>query len=267
MSKYKNPARYRLDFIKENTFNRVWSIRMTRAKVIAGTVTVVAAGAALVWLIMAYTPMRRLLPPNLGGDLRGRYIETALRLDSLQHAARINDAYISNIVSILSDSIPEDSAMRIAAEKVLAADSLLFASDAEREFVRQYTEEERFNLSVLSPIAAEGLIFTPPMSAITSVEPTSSGVTVTGGREAAVTSVYRGTVVSLTTDSRARTTVVVQHPGDFISVYTDLAETYVQRGAKIAGAQRIGRTAADGTAGFELWHNGTPLNPGEYISL
>ena len=31
---YKNPARFRLDFIKENTFNRLWTVRMTRARVV-----------------------------------------------------------------------------------------------------------------------------------------------------------------------------------------------------------------------------------------
>ena len=70
--RYKNPARFRLDFIKENTYNRLWSIRMTRGRVIAVSAASVAAMAALIWMVIAYTPMRQLLPGARRGVSRGR---------------------------------------------------------------------------------------------------------------------------------------------------------------------------------------------------
>lgn len=53
MGKPRNPARFRLDFIKENTFNRLWSIRMTRTRVVVVSLVIAAAGLALVWAIFA----------------------------------------------------------------------------------------------------------------------------------------------------------------------------------------------------------------------
>ena len=91
---YRNPARYRLDFIKENTFNRVWSVRMTRARVFLVSAAIIAGGAALLWVIIAYTPVRQLLPGALKGDLRAQYIETAVKLDSLEQAAARNRAQL-----------------------------------------------------------------------------------------------------------------------------------------------------------------------------
>ncbi len=44
---YSNPRRYRLDFISENTFNRVWTIRFTRVRVILFSAVVLASVAAL----------------------------------------------------------------------------------------------------------------------------------------------------------------------------------------------------------------------------
>lgn len=267
---YKNPARYRLDFIKENTFNRVWSVRMTRTRVAIVTAAVIAGGAALIFFIMAYTPMRRLLPDSLSGDLRNRYLETAMRLDSLEQKARLNDAYIANLATILTDNIPEDSAMARAAEKVMLDDSLLQASETERAFLRRYEDEARFNLSVLSPIAAEGMVFSAPVGAgveLSELPGGNAGVRLTSAGAAAVSAVYRGTVTGVYTRPDGTTAVTVQHPNDFISVYDGLGDVFVDKGSKVGAGQRIAHTSPAHATTFELWHKGVPLDPREYINF
>ncbi len=267
---YKNPARYRLDFIKENTFNRVWSLRMTRTRVIVVTAAVIASGAALLWCIMAYTPMRQLLPGALRGNLRNQYLETALKLDSLEQAARINNAYIANIVAIMKDDIPEDSAKLRLSETIYNADSLLTASEAEHQFVREYESEERFNLSVLAPIAAEGMVFGTPTASVNEIGELpgiQGGILMSAGRAAPATTVYRGTVLGVYTAADGSSTVTIQHPNDFVSIYSHLGEVFVSKGKKVAAGQRIGHAGADGKLGFELWHNGTALDPRDYISF
>lgn len=272
MSKnYKNPARYRLDFIKENTFNRIWSIRMTRARVVAMSIAVVAGTVALLWCIMVFTPIRRLLPGALSGDLRNQYLETALRLDSLEQSATSNSAYLANLVAIMKGDIEADSIVLPTEFAVTNTDSLLAASDLERQFVRQYEEEERFNLSVLAPIAADGMVFGSPVSTSTSVETDPSsplGVTITSTRNAAASAIYRGAILAAYADpSTGTSTVIVQHPNDFISIYSGLADIFIAKGRKVAAGQRIGQAGTNGTFGFELWHNGTPLDPRGYISF
>ncbi len=263
----KKRERYRLDFVKENTFARLWSVRMTSVKVIIVSTAVIAGFAALLWLVMAYTPIRHLLPESLSGDMRNRYLETALRLDSLEQAARINDAYIANIVAIMRDDLPGDSVLQLAAAQVIASDSLLLASESERQFVREYEEEERFNLSVLSPIAAEGMIFGAPATSVIKTEslPTQ-GLKITTARNIPVQAVYRGSVVDINTGSSGLSTVIVQHPNDFISIYSGISDVYVAKGRKVSAAQSLGNTAGDSFT-FELWHNGTALDPQDYIGF
>ena len=264
---FKNRPHYRLDFVKENTFSILWSVRMTSAKAIIVSTAVIAGFAALIWLIIAFTPMRRLLPESLSGDLRSRYMETALRLDSLEQTARINDAYIANIVAIMRDDLPEDSALQLAAAQVIASDSLLMASESERQFVREYEEEERFNLSVLSPIAAEGMIFGSPAGSITKAEAFSTqGMRIITPRNIPALAVYRGSVVDVSTGSEGLSTVIVQHPNDFLSIYSGLSDVYVAKGRKVSAAQGLGTGAGDSFT-FELWHNGTALDPQDYISF
>ena len=130
---------YRLDFIAENTFNRVWSLRMSRPRVFLDAGACIAAVAALIFVLLAYTPLRQLMPGALHGDLRTRYIETALRVDSLENKVRINRAYIDNIATIMrgddTDTLAYSDGMA-AIELPSDADSLLAAGEAERDFVR-----------------------------------------------------------------------------------------------------------------------------------
>ena len=243
---------------------------MSRTRVALVPVAIIAGIATLIWTLLAFTPMRQLLPLDLGDDLRKQYLETALRLDSLEYKSRINDAYITNIVSVMNDNLPSDSAIILATEKILASDSLLMATEAERQFVRSYEEEERFNLSVLSPIAAEGMIFTSPVTSSTSIEPMPSqspGVRIKGGSNLPVAAVYRGSVIAVNPQPDGTTSVILQHPNDFISIYSGLDDVFVGKGKKVAAGQRIGHSQGKTPVVFELWHNGTALNPEDYISF
>ncbi len=264
--RYKNPARFRLDFIKENTYNRLWSIRMTRGRVIAVSAASVAAMAALIWMVIAYTPMRQLLPGSLRGDLRAQYLETALKLDSLEQATRANEAFLAGIVGVMKGEA--DSLASRENPQPSSADSLVAPTEAERDFVSRYEDEVRFNLSVLAPIAAEGMVFSSPLGNTAGVEPSASpGIRLKAVGKVAVAAVYRGTVTGVYHDGAEGETVVIQHPNDFISVYAGLSDVFVNKGTRVVAGQRIGHTAPGSTFYFELWHKGAALDPKDYIPL
>lgn len=265
--RYKNPIYYRLDFIKENTLNTLWSIRMTRSRVWLVSTGCIAAGLALLWVCIAFTPLRSLLPGALRGDLRAQYIESSQLLDSLENAARLNDAYIANIIRIMDGNIDDQKSEEVNTLEL--PDSVLAASDAERQFVRSYEDEERFNLSVLAPIAAEGMVFTTPVGATASVAPSPgfNGITIYSGIATPVSAIYRGTVVSSTIDAKGLTTLTIQHPNDFISIYRGLSDVFVDKGDKVSASQRLGNIPARRRVNLELWHKGSPLDPRDYIAL
>lgn len=243
--------RWRVEIINENTLARMWSLRLSGIQVWIAAIGVVAAIASLIAVVFMFTPLGRLLPGQLHGDLRGNYLDAAVRIDSLSRIARDHDAYTRNIIRILSDSVDGGVPADAGIAETAVTDSLVSATEAERRFVRQFEEEERFNLSVLSPIAAEGMIFEAPSA-------TSAG---TGP----VSAVYRGTVVAVT-DTPSGWTVTIQHPNDFISVYSHLDEVYVGRGDKVYAAQRIGSSTSEAPLLFELWHSGASLDPELYLS-
>ena len=271
-TEFSNPRRYRLDFIAENTFNRVWTIRFSRARLIVVSTMSVAAVAALMFVIIFFTPVRKLLPGRLEGDLRSRYVDMAMRLDSLELRSIANDRYMTNLRNILSgetDSAAVTDALRKEISKT-KADSLLAPSEAERQFVQLYEASDRFNLSVLTPIVAEGMAFYSPapealVEAVSNDNATS--VSFTQADLLPVSATYRGTVVSVYNNAEGLKTVIVQHPNDFISLYSGLSECFTKPGARLLAGERIGHSGKGNTFTFELWHSGSATDPSDYVGF
>ena len=271
-SEFRNPRRYRLDFIAENTFNRVWTIRFSRARVLIGSILFVAAVAALMFVLIFFSPVRKLLPGRLEGDLRSRYVDMAMRLDSIEQHSRANDLYITNLRNILAGSADTTTIVEqsLTAYSRAAADSMLAPSEAEREFVQLYEASDRFNLSVLTPIAAEGMAFYSPVpDALTEPEtdPKTNAVSFSQPDRLPISATYRGSVISVYSDPKGLKTVIVQHPNDFISVYSGLADCFVVPGARVVAGERIGHSGMGNTFKFELWHNGAATEPTDYIAF
>lgn len=258
----------RLDYVNEAAFSRVWSVRFARREAFLLAALAVAAVAALVYVVMAFTPLRALLPGQLHGDMRGQYIEATLRLDSLTRAMRLNESFLADIEAILDGRVDPDSARRAHSAAASLSDTLMAASEAERAFVQKFESSQRYNLSVLAPIAAEGMAFyspAPGAEAAGSADGTS--VELHGSRNQGIDAIYRGTVVAVYTDARGLAGVVVQHPNEFVSVYGGLEECFVNRGDTPSTGSRIGLAAADGSIHFELWHKGVALNPEDYVAF
>lgn len=263
------PKLWRLSLQNLNCFEEVWGIKLTVKRV--AMIAVVALFVAIVIgiAVVAFTPVKSLLPGFIKSDERESYENLSLKVDSLSTVAAIQNDYLENIVAIMSDSIetviPE---MRRDSVNVLTADSILPTSDAERKFVKQYEQRQKYNLSVLSPIAAEGMTFFVPVvgAKVQSETAANKGVTLVAALNAPVSSIYRGTVVAQYYVPNSGIAVIVQHPQDFLSVYIGLSAVYVSVGDKVNAGSRLGAMSSSRhLLTLELWRNGTALNPLEYI--
>lgn len=248
----RKPARrYRVVIVNENSGRRLWQVKLRGSRIAVAAVAVPAAIASLILVILMFTPLGRLLPGHLRGYQREEVMAAAMRVDSLEALARQSDAYSRNIINILTDSVSPREALAGAEALPSVVDTLIDAGERERAFAARFEQENRYNLSVLSPIAAEGMLFESPSE-------TDTGA---GG----VNAVYRGTVVGCFTAPDGSQTVIVQHPNDFLSTYANLMQAFVEKGDKVVAGQRLGRTSAALPLDFGLWHNGAALDPALYI--
>ncbi len=96
---------------------------MTRTRVWIVSLASLAAILALLWTVCSVYSTQAVAPGALKGDLRARIVDTSLRLDSLEHAANLNQAYLENIRRVFED-VPTEN-RESAAPSVHVTDSLL----------------------------------------------------------------------------------------------------------------------------------------------
>lgn len=268
--------RVRIVIIDENRLHRLFNRRMTLWRFIVAFAVGVCVVGFIGILVIVGTPLRSFLPGYLYSYERDGMMTTAQRLDSLSSEVSTRNMYVDNIISILNNDI--DTVIPLVVDSVprlIPIDSIITTSEIERDYVKQYEANQRFNISVLTPLAAQGITFVNPMQGAEARFPEEGEdarkITFDMLRLQPVSAVYRGTVLDVYNTLDAGFTVIVQHPNDFISRYSGLTEVMVKRGENVMPGSRLGLIERDKAqqnninSTFELWNKGAAVNPREYI--
>lgn len=227
-------------------------------------------------LIIFFTPLRSLLPGYMQETQRSATEEELLRLDSLTEVFEQDRAFIDNFLKVTdTDRTPTDSASAVATLRPANGDTLLTASKAEKAFVAKMEENERFNVSVLSPLAAENLNFYPVSSEgiFTNESRSQTEGKIIMPADGNVSSAADGTVIAVYYSAPERGYVInVQHNHGFVSSYSHLGSPLVALGDEVNGGQVIASNPSPDSRGTRwiktrLWHNGLPLTPYDYLGV
>lgn len=266
--------RYRLTIEDADRLHKVWSVRVCRVRLI-GTFVLCAflcmgIGAMIVYL----TPIRRSVPGFITAVEREQVMNSLSRLDTLGLVIASNQAFLDNVLKMMdTEREPTDSALASARVIALPLDSLKSASPAEREFVASMEENEKFNLNVLSPVAADAVIF---------ADPTNGGIVAGETRKSqmlkiilpagkGVNAIADGHVVDRVYDpSEGTYSLMIQSRRGFLTRYSHLGSPLVDKGDPVLAGQCITlaperKTIRNGFVGIEMWREGTPLIPGDYL--
>ncbi len=250
-----------MTFVSENTLNTLWTLRMSRTRAwIFGALCVAAVGA-LVALLFGLTPLGSILPGYMRPDQRRAQIESGLRIDSLLERQAVQTAWIENIEAILTGDV--DTAATASATEAVPeiADTLIPASAAERKFVEEWTERERYNLTLVNPAVASTMSFRQPVATVLRRDTLSGpAIRIETTREATVNAIQGGTVIDSHLDvASGRQSIIIQHPNEFISRYDGIAKSFVTIGQRVQPGTAIGILGSDGTMTLTIWRAGTPL--------
>lgn len=236
-------------------------------------VFVVLTGALGVF-ILASTPLKNVLPGYLKESERTATEEQHIRLDSLVHVYEVNEAYISSILYALN---PSDTVVRErnnSKPTPLMLDSLMEASEEEKNFLEFIRERDKFNITNTSTAAAQSVLFGLVNRAAVISEETKDKyqAVILLPIGATVNSIAEGKVISVASSPKAAGgyEVIIQHPNGFLSKSSRLSNLMVRPGERVAAGQIIAAgTANSGIKSnqmvLELWHDGDPLIPSRYI--
>jgi septal ring factor EnvC (AmiA/AmiB activator) len=104
---------------------------------------------------------------------------------------------------------------------------------------------------------------------IKSVEITNNGIDIRTEERAQVKAIFEGRVAGVQFIPGHDYTVILQH-GDYYTVYSNLSESFVEKGAEVQAKQAIGQVSANPITGaselhFELWQEKDRINPANWI--
>lgn len=127
----------RLVVVNENTFEEIFSLRLTLMNVFL----VATLGAILIvtvtTFIIAFSPLREFIPGYSSGDLKQNATELALKSDSLTAVLKKNEAYIESIKKVLMGNLDHAKLSKDSIRQSLNPDDIkvnLNPSKAEIEF-------------------------------------------------------------------------------------------------------------------------------------
>lgn len=273
--------KFRLTIVDDQTHKQLWCIRFTRMSFLVTAVTVFICVTAILFSIIAFTPVRTFIPGYPDAHAKRAAIQSALLADSLQNRMKIWEIYATNLKKVIAGEEPMniDSLMNLGktAGTIGAAD---IAIDEKQDSLlrTQVMEAEQFEISGKSDrsLPIEGMIFFTPLKGVVSQgydELMHPYIDITAPANSVVKAALDGTVIFAGWNDEAGYTIQLQHSNDIVTIYKHNQKLLKKTGDKVAAGTPIAMVGSTGSLStgdhlhFELWYKGEAVNPTKYISF
>lgn len=265
--------------MNDATFEEKLSIRLTRFNVfiVFGTLSILLVVATI--YLIAFTPLREYIPGYADFNTREVLRELMLRTDTLERDLYRKDLFIHSIRQIVEGVEPDD----IISPAILSLES--FEIDelpkSREDSIIRAEVENMGNMGTWiyeAPRPSESIhhfFFFPPVKGILTnhFDPANGhfGVDIVADQNETIKATLDGTVIFSTWTINTGYTIGVQHNSNLVSVYKHNSAVLKQEGSFVRAGEVIaiiGETGlySSGThLHFELWYDGTPVNPIDYI--
>ena len=231
----------------------------------------------LVTVIIAFTPLREFIPGYPDAHTRRQIVQNALKVDSLEQKLDYWQRYLTTLHAIVNGENPP--AFEAKPDTTVKSKSIVFTKSQEDSVLRAEIENnEQYNLSVTQPSldnSVKGFHFFPPVrgQVTNSFSLTRShfGTDIGSAPNEVVVAVLEGTITMSTWTLETGYVIQVQHNGNLLSVYKHNSKLLKRAGGHVKAGEAIAIIGNSGelTTGphlhFELWYNGTPVDPEKYI--
>ena len=255
----------------------LWQRNFTRTLLWLSGIALVVIGAALVWCLIAFTPLRTTIPGYPDARSRNIAVQNAIKIDSLEQIITRWDLYAENLRRVVAGEAPLniDSVLRAkAVSDSLPADA---SALADRDSLLRRTVSARLDPGAKPrPLPLEGRHFFSPVKGVVSrpYDPVQHPyVDISAPAGSLVMTVLDGTVVFAGWSDEMGYIIGVQHEGDLLTFYQHNQKLLKEVGDKVKAGTSIALVGNTGSASagdhlhFELWYDGEPVNPVDYINF
>lgn len=267
--------------MNDDTFEEKISFRLTRLNVFIFFGTLVIFLVVATSYLIAFTPLKEYIPGYADFNTRKVLRELNFKADSLHAELRRKDLYIVNIRNIIEgkdlvDEMPEMKGSQefteIAELTPSREDSILRAQIENDITFSDWSPEE---MDVIEPRGVSQFFFFPPLQGFITNHFNSStrhyGIDIVADKGSPIKATLDGTVVFATWTLTTGYTLGIQHANNLMSVYKHNDVLLKDEGSYVRAGEVIGIIGDSGELStgthlhFELWFNGNPINPTDYI--
>jgi murein DD-endopeptidase MepM/ murein hydrolase activator NlpD len=282
---WQNP--HRLVIRNEENLQELVSFRINLATVYVIMSSFIVLVMVLSWLLIAYTPLKRFMPGYDDIFTHPEYITLAEQVYDLEAAFKENEFYMESVRKLIAGETVDTSALQSGEPQIpveilevkqqattvsgplLISDTLKQINEPGFIVVKKNQETSRS--------ATAQLYLIPPLKGviIQKFDPLKRhyGIDLAAPKNTPVKSILDGYVISSDWTLETGNTVCIQHENNIVSFYKHnavnlrKAGAYVKAGEAVAIIGNTGESSTGPHLHFELWINGTPVNPPEYIQF
>lgn len=272
-------VKYRLVVLNEETFEERISFKLTRLNVFVLVSVSTIILIALTSVLIAFTPLREYIPGYSSTALKKRATELNYKTDSLQQVLIMNERYYSSIKKVLQG---ETSALDFNRDSIidavkLEASEVDLSPTLEDSLLRQKVDkEDKYNLFESATSSTNFVLFPPVNGSISepyNLKEKHYAIDIVVAKDSPVKATADGVVVFSEWTPTTGYVIILEHSYGLISVYKHNASLtksqgdLVKAGEVIATAGTSGELSTGPHLHFELWNDGYPINPTNFIDF
>jgi len=270
--------KYRLVILNEDTFEERMSLRLSQLNVfvVVGVSSLVLV--LMVILLIAFTPLKEFIPGYANVNIRKQGVENFLKSDSISVALAQNNLYLENIKHIIEGKVVLLDTEAVV-DSGLNYEGIVNEPIEEDSVLRNMIEtEEKYNLfnsAGSTPGNISGFIFLQPLRGTVTnrfnIKEKHFGIDVVAPKNEAIKATLDGTVIFAEWTVETGYVIQLQHADNIVSIYKHNSilhkevGDYVKAGEVIAIVGNSGELSTGPHLHFELWYNGIPINPEDYM--
>jgi murein DD-endopeptidase MepM/ murein hydrolase activator NlpD len=272
--------KYRLVVMNDETLEERTSFRLSPMNVFVsvGIIFIILITATI--YLIAFTGLREYIPGYADPGMKRKVFNLNQKADSLQRVLDARETYIENFKNIMDGKVEGKPGSKPGATNQAKYDTLrnLPKSREDSLFRLEMERQDKETMKGSSEKTGIGsfFFFSPVKGTVTSafnVREKHYGIDIVAADNEAIKAASDGVVVLSNFTTETGYVIAIQHSNNLLTMYKHnsslLKKTgeHVKAGDVIAIIGNTGEHTTGPHLHFELWYNGTPVDPQKYVTF
>jgi len=270
--------KFHIVLVNEKTLEKRQILTSSRLQIVLTSALAFITLLSLVFLIIYFTPLKEYFRGYTSTELRESSLDNAIKLDSLESLYLMQKNYISSVKDLLAGKIDfVDLSNDSLRENNLINNLDFVKTNTEDSILRAIVEEEdKYNLIDINAEKLSAVLFSPAKGGISSefnLQDKHYGIDITLPVNSPIYSISDGRVIFSEWTAETGYVIIIKHLNGLISSYKHNSSLSKNQGESVRTGEIIGFSGNTGqlTSGphlhFELWFEGEPVDPLNFIEF